>query len=218
MVPREITFTRETVLKAAVELLRQEGWENLSTRKLAERLHSSVAPVYSVFGSMEELSSEVLQKVAKMIEDNTRRSYTDLPFLNIGVGIAVFARDEPNLFRALFHYRHNFNAILINFHDSILHRMKQDPGLHRLSDGSLRRLLSTLWLFTLGLATAIINRQISDSSTENISSLLKNIGNVLIFSEISGIADCESLENQKEWDRLFKQKNISFPSTDYLGS
>ena len=208
MTPREITFNHQTVLDGAFNLVRQEGMEHLSARKVAEHLQSSVAPVYSAFGSMIQLSREVLARARDLMDKQTRQHFTEIPFLNIGVGLVVFARDEANLFRALFHSRHIHQDLLKNFHDSIIRRMKQDPMLSPLPEESLRRLLANIELYTLGLADAIIYGQIQNNSTENIIQLIKNIGNVLIFSEVSGIIECESPESKQEWQRILKEKNI----------
>jgi AcrR family transcriptional regulator len=212
MSPRERTFNREAVLDSALSIVRGKGWDGLTARGLAQRLKASVAPVYSAFGSMEALGTEVLREARRLLVQSTTRAYTKRPFLNIGVGIAVFAREEPNLFRALFHTRHHDPGILEGFDASILERMKADPMLRPfMSDDSLRRLLDNLWMYTLGLATSIIYGQMEDPSTGAIIRTLMNAGNMMIYGEISGLADGESAENEKAWARLAAEKNIAWP-------
>jgi AcrR family transcriptional regulator len=211
MSPRKTTFNRETVLGAAVAIVHEEGWEHLTARKVAESLKASVAPVYSVFGSMEALEREVLQQARCLLNKKMEVPYTGEAFLNIGVGMVVFARDEAHLFSSLFHTRHNYPDIVDGIFASILASMKADPFLRLLSDESLKRLLHNLGLYTLGLATSIVYGQREDPSTENIIRQLNNAGNMMIHGEVTGIADADSPENQDVWTRLLKEKNIVLP-------
>lgn len=211
MSPREITFDREAVLKAAVSIVREEGWERLTARMVAKRLKASVAPVYSAFGSMEALEREVLEEARRLLNEKMAVRYTDGAFLNIGVGMVVFAREEAQLFGSLFHTRHNHPDIVDAIFASILARMKADPLLRLLSDSSLERLLHNIGMFTLGLAASIVYGRREDSSTENIIRQLNNAGNMMIHGEVAGIANAESPENQAVWERLLKEKNIVLP-------
>jgi len=211
MSPRETTFDKAAVLAAAVKIVRKKGWASLTARAIADELKASVAPVYSTFGSMEALEREILREARRLLNERTTVAYTDNAFLNIGVGIVVFAREENHLFGALFHTRHNHADIVQGVFASILERMKSDPMLRLLPDSSLERLLHFLGTYTLGLAASIVYGRGLDASTENIIALLKNAGNMMIFGEVSGIADCESPENDREWNRILREKNIVLP-------
>src|SRR5512136_878972 len=101
MAPKEATFTRDTVIRAALDVVRRHGWDALTARGVAKQLGASVAPVYSAFGSMETLLQETLKRIRRLLQDYTSRVYSESPFLNIGAGIISFARDEPLLFQAL---------------------------------------------------------------------------------------------------------------------
>jgi AcrR family transcriptional regulator len=209
--PRETTFKRGAILEAGLALVRERGWEALTARGIAERLKASVAPVYSAFGSMRALEREILQEARRLLDEKMAVRYTDGAFLNIGVGMVVFARDESQLFGSLFHTRHNHPDIVDAILSSILASMKADPFLRLLSDASLERLLHNLELYTLGLAAAIVYGRREDSSTENIVRLLMNAGNILIFGEVTGMADAESPENTVLWERVLREKHIVLP-------
>jgi AcrR family transcriptional regulator len=196
MSPRETTFDRGSVLEAAISVVRERGWGALTARSVAGRLKASVAPVYSAFGSMEALEREILEEARRRLDEKMAVPYTEGAFLNIGVGMAVFARDEAQLFSALFHTRHNYPDIVDAIFASILASMKADPLLRLLSEASLERLLQNLGMYTLGLATSIVYGRREDPSTENI---------------IRQLADAESPESGKAWERLLKEKNIALP-------
>jgi len=208
MTPKETTFTREVVLRAALDVVRRQGWDALTTRSVSEKLGASVAPVYSAFGSMDSLLRGTLRKIRRLLKDFTSRSYSEYPFLNIGAGIVSFARDEPLLFRALFQTRHGFQDVVEGVNSSILSWMKTDVQLGLLSDAQRERLYDNIGFYTMGLAAAVAAGRVADVSDDAIVRLLKNMGNVVMFAEVSGIADCDSPENEREWVRIMKEKNI----------
>lgn len=217
MSPRSITFNPETVLRASFAVVRQQGWEALTARSVATSLGASVAPVYSAFGSMEKLSRETLIKIRGLLLDYTSRSYSELPFLNMGVGIVSFARDEPYFFQALFQKRHPFQDVVEEVNDSILSWMKTDSKLGLLSEEQRRRLYDHIGFFTMGLAAAVAAGRIADVSNRSIVRRLKSMGNSLMFAEIAGVADAESPESKKGWNRLLKEKNFSLPKAEKAG-
>jgi AcrR family transcriptional regulator len=209
MSPRETSFTRETVLEAAIGLVREEGWQALTARAVAKRLGASVAPVYSTFGSMEALEREILLEARRRLEKSMAASYTPQAFLNVGVGMVVFAREEAHLFSALFHTPHSHSDIVDAIFASILESMKADDMLRLLPDASLERLLHNLGMYTLGLAASIVYGRREDPATGNIVRQLRNAGNMMIHGELSGLAEAESAESDREWQRILAEKHIT---------
>ncbi|HEX9903229.1 MAG TPA: helix-turn-helix domain-containing protein [Acidobacteriota bacterium] len=213
MSPKETTFTRGAVLQAALDVVRQRGWDALTARSVAQQLGASVAPIYSAFGSMESLLRKTLKEIRRLLQEYTSRAYSELPFLNIGAGIISFARDEPLLYQALFQIRHGFQDVVADVNASILSWMKTDAQLGLLTDASRERLYDNIGFYTMGLAAAVAAGRVADVSPDNIVRLLKNMGNIVMFAEVSGIADCDSPANEREWIRIMKEKNIPFPET-----
>jgi AcrR family transcriptional regulator len=211
MAPKETTFTRDVVLRAALDVVRRRGWDGLTARAVSERLGASVVPVYSTFGSMENLLRETLKEIRRLLEDFTSRSYSEYPFLNIGAGIVSFARDEPLLFQALFQTRHGFQDVVEGVNASILSWMKTDAQLGLLNEASRERLYDNIGYYTMGLAAAVAAGRVADVSAGHIVRLLRDMGNVVMFAEVSGIADGDSPESEREWRRILKKKNIPIP-------
>jgi hypothetical protein len=215
MAPRATMFSQETVRAAALALVRRQGWESLTARSVAGELHASVAPVYSACGSMEELQRLVLLDIRAELEAYSREPLSPMPFLNIGVGIVRYARDRANSFRALFHARHGQRDIQLAFHRTVLECMQADPQLGMLPEHSLLRLKDNIWLYTLGLATAIIAGIVAETGDEDILRRLKNAGNVLIYAEVAGLSDAESPASEQRWLTLLAEKG--FPLGDRPG-
>ncbi len=211
MSPKKTTFTRDVVLTGALNVVRRHGWEALTARSIAERLGASVAPVYSAFGSMDNLLLETLKEIRGLLEEYTSRTYSEIPFLNIGVGIVSFARDEPMLFRALFHTPHGFRDIVEGVNASIFSWMKTDAQLGLLSDASRERLCDNIGFYTMGLAADVAAGWVKAVSTGSIIRRLKDMGNIVMFAEISGIADSDSPDSKREWARILEEKKLAFP-------
>jgi len=211
MCPKRLKFDNPAVLKAAVDVVRRAGLEGLSARSVARHLESSVAPVYYSFHSMESLRRGVLAAARRLLEEKTGQPFTDIRFLNIGIGVVVFARDEAHLFRTLFLSQGCPQSISSDFVALAGAYMKEDTMLGRLPDAALKHLWDSFWLYTMGLATAVSLGRVSDRTDENIIRLLKNTANTLVFAEIAGIADSESLDNAGEWSRLLLEKKIILP-------
>ena len=60
--PPHIKFTPEIILIQAFEIVRQEGLDALSARRIAKELGCSTQPVYNAYKSMPELQNTVIEK------------------------------------------------------------------------------------------------------------------------------------------------------------
>ena len=90
------------VIQAAIQVIEKEGIAALTARRVASEAGVSTAPVYRHFSSMETLAAATMAGVCDQILAYTKESYTPVPFLNMGTGIALFAKDHPRLYQALF--------------------------------------------------------------------------------------------------------------------
>ncbi|MGN0520569.1 MAG: TetR/AcrR family transcriptional regulator [Candidatus Fimenecus sp.] len=101
--PPKQKFTKEEIVAAALNLVREEGAEALTARALGDALQSSARPIFTVFENMAEVRTEV-EKAAKEIYN--QYIHTGLqekhPFKGTGKAYVRMAREEPNLFRLLF--------------------------------------------------------------------------------------------------------------------
>ncbi|MFH1862774.1 MAG: hypothetical protein ABH878_08180 [bacterium] len=178
--PPKTQFSPEDVAQAAFDVVREQGIEALSARRVALRLKSSVAPVYTCFNSMSELKQQVLLKARDLLYQYTTTTYTSRVFLNIGTGMVLFARDHRQLFRALFLTDSDHRVILDELFDVFKMEMRNDARLVSLSDSECEALLTKMWIFTHGLASLICVGLIEDHTQNFIVETLSSVGSLII--------------------------------------
>ena len=108
MQPRERRFqrTKQAILDAALEIIREEGPGALNMRALAERSDYSAAGLYEYFGGKDEIIAEVCQQGHERLASHMRRADASLPVVDylyeIGIGYIRFALENPDYFLLMF--------------------------------------------------------------------------------------------------------------------
>lgn len=152
--PPQINFSKEIVLNEAFELVRQEGFQALTARRIAQRLNCSTQPIYSAFASMKELEDAVLEKAKNhIVYYLLQEEQTPHPFLNIGLRYLQFAKEEKELFKLL--YLSGKGELISQEMESFIaeftQRMKRESFLQGLEEERLKRMFMAMWIFTHGL-------------------------------------------------------------------
>jgi AcrR family transcriptional regulator len=154
--PPQINFSKEQILNEAFEIVRKEGLEVLSARRIVQNLKCSTHPIYRAFQSMKDLETAVIEKARKYAMTYLLQGDdTQEPFLNIGLQYFRFAQEEKELFKLLYlegKTEITFEKIGSPF-APLLERMKQDQHLQGLSEESLKRIGRDMWIYTHGLIT-----------------------------------------------------------------
>ena len=65
--PPKQTITKEMIIAAAFDLVRQKGKTALSARNIAAALSCSTQPIYSCFSTMKDLEEIVTKKILDFI-------------------------------------------------------------------------------------------------------------------------------------------------------
>ena len=101
---RKQTVLKDDLLKAAFDLARDEGYQEVTATKLASKAGCSTQPIFRAYANMEEVLAEVIDEGAVFFE-KYYDSYPKIqatPFLNLGLVYISFAEKESNLFKLLF--------------------------------------------------------------------------------------------------------------------
>lgn len=96
-------FTREEMVEAALRVVRAKGIESLTAKTIAHELGISTQPIFTSFGSMDEVKAEVYAAAVSVYDRYANRGLKEeIPFLGVGKQYIRFAREEPELYRILF--------------------------------------------------------------------------------------------------------------------
>lgn len=187
--PPKAKFEREEIIEAALNLVKEEGFDALTARALAERLGSSPRPIFTVFQSMEEVQDEVLKAARACYNRYVKKglSTTEGPrFKGVGQQYIQFAMEEPKLFGLLFmkeQERHpNIEGVLPVIDENYEDILLSIVDAYGISGADAQRLYQHLWIYTHGIASLLATKmcrftpeQISGMMTDIFISLLKEI-------------------------------------------
>jgi len=184
--PKKPIFTKEQVYKKAFEVFKVEGIDGISARNLAKSLGASPAPIYSFYSSIDNLKHELLDDAKKLFLEYVKKERTNSIFLNIGMGICIFAREEKELFQAIF-LRESLgkrNEVIREFRDLIKEEMSKDSRFDNLDDEFKTNLYLDCWMYAHGFATLIATNYFEDASDEVIEKRLMEAAATMVYKRL----------------------------------
>jgi len=104
---RELAHRRQVIIKAARELAEAEGWESVTTRRLADSIEYSQPVLYSHFEGKDAIVSAVALEGFTELADTLHdaREGADSPAaepLAVATAYVEFARTNPAVYEAMF--------------------------------------------------------------------------------------------------------------------
>lgn len=173
--PPQARITKESILAAAVEIVRQKGENALNAREIAACLGCSTQPLFSNYESMEALKKDVLkeaEKICGLYVQKETESGLYPPYKAGGMGYIRFAREEKALFRMLYMRTRpqNNQAENSELNDRMILLAQQNTGMDEKNAGFFHL---EIWAFVHGIAAmtatgylelpdALISRMITD--------------------------------------------------------
>lgn len=156
--PPQAKFSKEEIVKAALDIVRTQGMGTLTARALGIKLGSSARPVFTVFQNMEEVQQAVIDAAKALYQAYVKKGLSEKPaFKGVGKQYILFSIEEPKLFQLLFMTEQkeipNLSEVLPLIEDSyeqILFAIQNDYGAER---NSAEKLYRHLWIYTHGIAT-----------------------------------------------------------------
>lgn len=179
MAPSEKT-SREAIVAAAFSVLESDGPSALTARRVASELGISPAPLYAKIGSMDALTALVIERARALLGSYTRRAYTERVFINMGTGLAMFAKEHPKLYDALFGASDQRRGVMDSFLTDLTAEINTDPRFAELSRKPRAELLERMWTFTHGLAALVAAGLVADSSKDAIIRSLSEVSRAMI--------------------------------------
>ncbi|MCJ8008354.1 TetR/AcrR family transcriptional regulator [Lederbergia wuyishanensis] len=166
MAPKK-KFTKEQVIDAAFEIAKKEGMDTISIRKVAEKMGSSIAPIYVNFNEVEELKREVMKKIIELSNQLLSEENSGHPFQDIGVASLRFAREYSVLFRDLVMKQTEYlSSYDEDMGHGLVELMKGDSDLEGFSKEELMTIFFKMRVFTVGLSVMVANGLLPEEFNE----------------------------------------------------
>lgn len=185
--PPKPKFTKQEIIDAALNIVKTDGFEALTSRALGAHLGSSARPIFTVFQNMDEVQQAVIESAKTLYKQYVDKGLMwEHPFKGVGTQYILFSMNEPKLFQLLFMTEQSqipdlseVLPLIDESYEDILLSIQNDHGINKLL---AKKLYHHLWIYTHGIATLCATKmcrftgdEISSMITEVCTSILKNI-------------------------------------------
>ena len=166
--PPKARISRDKIIQAAVEVIRESGFENVNARTVSGKLNCSTQPVMYHFSTMDSLKRAAYAQADHLHSEYMMQIAPDRdPILCIGLNYIRFAVEEPQLFRFLFQSGYAEENSLLEMIDSeelepVLAAMQEGAGLSMVKT---KEVFLTVALFAHGYASIIANNAMEFDET-----------------------------------------------------
>ena len=188
--PPKPRFQQDQILYEAMHIIRQEGVQALTARKLAQHLHCSVCPIFTIYENMDALLAEAKQAAKALYRDYVKQGLTQTPaFKGVGTQYIRFAMEEPYLFQWLFMSEQSkhpaVNRILENIEESYDEILASIENEYELNPIKAKRIYRHLWIYTHGIAVLCATHMCT-FETEEISQMMSEVF-ISLLKQIKGV-------------------------------
>lgn len=174
---RKESVTKNMIIDTAFALVREEGMQNVTARKLAGKIGCSTQPIFRVYANMNELNEEIYQKAIEAFANyyENFESGMETPFIHLGLAYINFAKEEKEIFKLLFmsEYRADWSLYeLLNGKTGALSKEINKAAANGCENPS--GLFMKMWIFIHGCACMVLTGDY-DLTEEETAELLKDI-------------------------------------------
>ena len=159
--PAIAKVTKEMIIDAAFETVKEMGAENINARTVSQRLGCSTQPVLYHFKTIEDVRIATYKKASEShinYVTNLSGKY-ERPMLEVGMRHIQFAVEETNLFRFLFHSNYYTGVSLSDWltgknFDSLFPILERQAKVDK---QQAYNIFSQIFLVTHGIASLLAN-------------------------------------------------------------
>ena len=165
--PRDFMFTKEEIVKAALDLTREKGFAAVSTRALGEKLGTTSRPVFSHFSNMSEVQQAIIKAANDLYQtyrDEETASGKYVPYKASGMAYIRFAKEEKELFKLLFMRDRSKEFVKENPEemDALIGLIGKQVNINR---EEAKFFYLEMWAFTHGIASMIATNYLDFDET-----------------------------------------------------
>lgn len=172
-------ITKQDILNAGIQLIRENGIRSVNARSLAKSLSCSTKPLFRIYKNMEELKKDIKKELDIYYNDFMEKNMTnENRLLSQGISYIEFARSEKMIFSSLFMNMTMAGSSLQDIIHAKWNRasIENAKALTGLSTEKAEMLFINFWLYSHGIATQIVSNDI-DIPLDLVKKLLKNAFN-----------------------------------------
>lgn len=174
--PAVIELKKDYVVKVAVKMVNDKGWDSVNARSLAKQLNVSTKPLYRIYNSMDEIKSDIYNEIYRQYDEYiTSRIDSKKALLTLCIAYVEFASEYKNLFISLF----LSNNLKWKSLDDVLDEKWNQSTIvnlvnkHGYSFDEAKSLFMNFWLYANGLATLLATNEIKIDEKEILVRLVK---------------------------------------------
>ncbi len=183
--PPRAKFTKEEIINAGLEILKEKDLSSVTAREIGKRLKSSSRPIFTTFQNMNEVMEGIKDKAREIYTEYVQQGLKEaIAFRGVGQAYIMFAIKEPKLFQLLFMNKQKedlgVNKILPEIESNYDEIVSSITDNYPVSKDAAISLYRHLWIYSHGIATLCANgmckfsgEEIANMLTEVFKSLLK---------------------------------------------
>ena len=174
--PAVVELSKDRIVKVAVKMVNEDGWDSINARSLATKLGVSTKPLYRIYTNMDEVKKDIYDEIAKQYDEFlTSRIDSKKALLTLCIAYVEFALEYKNLFVSLFlsnnlKWKSIENVLDEKWNQSTIVNLVNKHGL---SFDDAKNLFMNMWLYANGLATLIATNDITMDEQEVLVRLVK---------------------------------------------
>lgn len=172
-------ITKQDIINAGIQLIRENGIRSINARSLAKSLSCSTKPLFRIYKNMEELKKDIKKELDNYYNDFMEKNMTnENRLLSQGISYIEFACSEKMIFSSLFMNMTMAGSSLQDIIHAEWNRasIENAKALTGLSTEKAEMLFINFWLYSHGIATQIVSNDI-DIPLDLVKKLLKNAFN-----------------------------------------
>lgn len=170
---RKESVTKQMILDAAFEMAGENGYREVTARKLANHIGCSTQPIFRVYTGMEQLQEDYIDRAVEFFGEFYAQypGGNEEPFVDLGMAYITFAGKYRHLFELLFLSQEKNRRPLyeiLNGHDGNVTREFQKAEKNGCKDAE--GLFMKMWMFIHGAAcmTMTGDYDLSESATTRL--------------------------------------------------
>lgn len=175
--PPSVKFTKEEIVNAALQVVREKGTAALTARQIAAVLGVSTRPIFTYFQNMQQVQEAVRQAAQALYHSYIKKGLEQVhPFIGLGEQYIRFATQEPELYRLL------FLPLAPGSGNKAMEEMERTQNLvleflqqiYQLDEAAAKRFFRDVWLVAHSLAALIVTN-CCPYSPEEIRQILTSV-------------------------------------------